>query len=58
MGFGQGKVVEGGIFTDGNLSVLPCSARTKRPMDKQRPQLDSAHQIGLELILQEFLIVR
>jgi hypothetical protein len=37
--------------------VLACSIRTNGPMDKRRPQADSAHQIGLKLTLHAFLIV-
>jgi hypothetical protein len=34
-----------------------CSATTRRAMDKWRRQCDSAHQIGLEFIFEEVLIV-
>ena len=52
MNFVGGNSLAGGI-----LSVFACGARTSSPMDKRKPQLDSARQIGVETVLTEFLMV-
>ncbi len=36
---------------------LACSSITSDAIDKQRPQQDSAHQIGVETPLTDFLMV-
>ena len=36
---------------------MACNTTTSGPIDKQRPQADSAHQIGPETTLQGVLIV-
>ena len=41
------KFVGAEFFAGGIWDGFPCSARTSSPMDKRRPQLDSARQIGL-----------
>ncbi len=38
-------------------NVFACSSTTSDAMDKWRPQLDSARQIGPESTLTDFLIV-
>jgi len=38
---GGGELVWGGILARGILNIFPCTTRTKSPMDKQGPQLDS-----------------
>ena len=43
---------DGGIF-----NVFACSARTSSPMDKRRPQIDSACSKGAETTFQGVLIV-
>jgi hypothetical protein len=44
-------------FSPPSFECFGCSATTKGAMDKRRPQADSAHQIGLETSLVDFLIV-
>ena len=44
-------------FSPPSFERFGCSATTKGAMDKRRPQADSAHQIGLETSLVDFLIV-
>jgi hypothetical protein len=46
-----------GFLAGGIWNVFACSFTTIQAMDKWRLQLDSAHQIGLETILRNFLIV-
>ena len=41
----------------GIFNVFACSARTSSPMDKQRPQIDSAYSKGAETTFQGVLIV-
>ena len=52
-----GEVCSGKFLAGGILSVFACGARTSSPMDKRKPQFDSARQVGLETLLIDFLMV-
>ena len=45
------------FFTGGIWNVFVCGATTIDPMDKRRPGLDSARQIGLETTLMDLLMI-
>jgi len=45
--FGGVKSVSGRNLAGGNFNVFACGAPTSGPMEKRRPQLDSAGQIGV-----------
>src|SRR5271170_1732581 len=53
-----GRINAAEIFHSQKLGAdFACTSTTGSPMDKRMPQVDSAHQIGAETILQGVLIV-